>query len=363
MKSICISFFCLLCSVGWTQKQPKPFAIEAAVIRGNVLLHSPYMVQFITGHPDGFMLSYAHKSTGKHEWEKAYNYPDYGIYFVYQDFKNPILGYSSAAGGFYKFYFANRHLSLKIAQGLAMTTNPYDRVTNSKNRAFGSRFMGNTDFVIGYTRDRVIDNLGVDLGFFFSHYSNGRFKSPNSGVNTYGITLGVHYDFNPITLPVANDSIKTTYTEPLKYTVVLRSGLNESPSVGSGQKPFYHISGFVDKRVSRKSAIQAGAEVFFTTSNQEYIRYKSIAFPELQLDPNTDYKRVGVFAGYELFINRLSLEAQLGYYVYQPFKIDIPVYDRLGIKYYISKNIFTGVGVKTHGFMAEATEFAIGVRL
>jgi hypothetical protein len=35
----------------------------------------------------------------------------------------------------------------------------------------------------------------------------------------------------------------------------------------------------------------------------------------------------------------------------------------LGIKYYITKNIFTGVGVKTHGFMAEATEFALGVRL
>ena len=36
------------------------------------------------------------------------------------------------------------------------------------------------------------------------------------------------------------------------------------------------------------------------------------AYPELNIDPNTDYKRVGVFVGHELFINRISLEAQAG---------------------------------------------------
>jgi hypothetical protein len=123
------------------------------------------------------------------------------------------------------------------------------------------------------------------------------------------------------------------------------------------------VGAYVDKRLGRKSAIQLGTEVFFTLSNQEYIRYKSIAYPELNLDPNTDYKRVGIFVGHELFINRLSLEAQLGYYVYQPYKMDIDMYDRLGIKYYITKNCFAGLGVKTHGFMAEATEFALGIRL
>ena len=88
-----------------------------------------------------------------------------------------------------------------------------------------------------------------------------------------------------------------------------------------------------------------------------------MAYPEQNLDPNTDYKRVGVFVGHELFINRISLEAQIGYYVYQPYKFDIPVYDRLGMKYYITKKLFTGLSIKTHIFLAEAMEFLIGVRI
>ena len=363
MKHFVLGSVFILCSLSWAQKTPKPVAFEAAVLRGNVLLHSPYMPQFITGHPDGLMLSYAHKSSGKHEWERAYNYPDYGLYFLYQDFKNTTLGYNSAVGGFYKFYFAKRHLSLKVAQGLAMTTNPYDRVTNSKNRAFGSRYMGNTDFIFGYTHDRIIDHVGLDVGLFFTHYSNGRFKSPNSGINTYGLTVGLHYDLNPIELPKVVEADPQNFAEPIKYNFILRTGVNESPSIGSGQKPFYHLGAYADKRLGRKSAVQLGTEVFFTLSNQEYIRYKAIAFPELNIDPNTDYKRVGVFVGHELFINRLSLEAQLGYYVYQPYKLDIAIYDRVGMKYYFTKNCFTGVGVKTHGLMAEATEFALGIRL
>jgi hypothetical protein len=78
---------------------------------------------------------------------------------------------------------------------------------------------------------------------------------------------------------------------------------------------------------------------------------------------NTDSKRVGVFVGYELFINRISLEAQLGYYVYQPYKSDIPVYDRLGMKYYITNKMYTGLSIKTHVFLAEAMEFVLGIRL
>ena len=88
-----------------------------------------------------------------------------------------------------------------------------------------------------------------------------------------------------------------------------------------------------------------------------------MAYPEKNIDANTDYKRIGLFVGHELLINKISLEAQIGYYVYQPFKKDIPVYDRVGMKYYFNKNIFGGFTIKTHLFLAEALEFGIGYRL
>ena len=88
-----------------------------------------------------------------------------------------------------------------------------------------------------------------------------------------------------------------------------------------------------------------------------------MAYPELNIDPNTDYKRVGIFVGHELFINKVSLVTQIGYYVYKPLKSDAALYDRLGMKYYISNKFYTEIAIKTHGFLAEALEFGVGVRL
>lgn len=340
-------------------------AVEISFLRGNVLPHSDDIHHLLTGHPEAVMLSYLVKTYGDKEWHKEYNFPDYGAYYLYQDFNSKILGTSYAVGGFYNFYFLNRHLQLKLAQGIAVATNPYEKLSNSKNRAFGTKILDNTNVGIGYDNQTLFKKIDFHAGLLFTHYSNGRVKSPNSGINTYLLNVGATYNFeSEKTREVILDSIlNKSYKEPIKYNFVFRSGINESPIVRSGQKPFYHLSFYVDKRFSRKSAFQLGTDLFLTNSFKDYIKYYAVAFPELNVDPNTDYKRAGVFVGYELFVNKISLEAQLGYYVYQPFKRDIAVYDRIGLKYYLSDKISAGFTIKTHFFLAEALEFGLGIRL
>jgi hypothetical protein len=155
-----------------------------------------------------------------------------------------------------------------------------------------------------------------------------------------------------------------SYAEKIKYNLAFRTGVSEAPVVGIGQRQFYHIGLYADKRFNRKSAIQFGTDVFFSRYLKDYIQFSSVAFPDKKpVDPNTDYKRIGVFVGHELFINKLSIETQFGYYVYKPFKYDINIYQRLTLKYYINKNIFTGIGLKTHKAKAEAAELTLGIRL
>ncbi len=364
MKTIFCFFFLAVTSLGFGQEFNDANAIEFNVLKGNVLPHSPELYNLITGHPDGFMISFSKKTRGKELWHTRYNYPDYGGYFLYEDFKNEILGKNIALGAHYNFYFLNRHLVFKIAQGIAMTSHSYDKFTNPKNKAFGSKYLGNTNLFLTFKKENIVNQFGIEAGFFFSHFSNGRFKSPNTGINIYGINVGVNYNFEKINYK-SPDSIlsQMKFRQPIKFNFLLRTGFNESPTVGSGQKPFYHLGFYADKRINRKSALQLGTELFLTTSLKEYIHYRSIAFPDDHLAYNTDYKRVGVFIGHELFINRISLETQIGVYVYRPYNLDIPIYDRLGMKYYITDKIFTGIAVKTHGFLAEATEFTFGVRL
>jgi hypothetical protein len=364
MKPHYFLFLLLATSTFFSQENKETTGFEISYFRGNVLPHTDDLNHLVTGHPDGFMISLFKQTHGDQEWQKIYNYPDYGVYFIYEDFKNQILGQCYAAGTFYNFYFLKRKLTFKIAQGIAMTTNPQDKVTNSKNNAFGSTIMANTNFVFAYKKENIIDRVGFQAGIIFTHFSNGRIKAPNSGVNTYNINLGLNYNIDKkVIREIDTVPVNLKFKEPIRYNFVVRSGVNESPIIGSGQHSFFHVGFYADKRIGRKSALQLGTEVFFSNFYKDFIKYQSVAYPANHVDPNTDYKRVGIFIGHELFINRISLEAQIGYYVYQPYKFDIPVYDRLGMKYYLTKKIYTGLSIKTHIFLAEAMEFVLGVRL
>lgn len=362
MKKIFI-LFVLFSSAVFSQENKDTNAFEVSLFRGNVLPHTPDLYH-LSGHPEGVMISALRQTHGAEKWHSAYNYPDYGAYFVFQDYKNSILGKTYGVGGQYNFYFLNRHLELKLCQGIAYATNPYDKETNSKNKAFGSKFMANTNIGLYYKKENIIDGFGLQTGFLFTHCSNGRTKSPNSGINTYSFNLGINYNFNESKTPNPTPQSDTiNYREPIHYNFVLRTGVNESPIIGSGQHPFYHIGIFADKRLNRKSVLQLGADLFLTQSFKDFIRYKANAYPELNIDPNTDYKRIGVFVGYEMIVNRIGINIQVGNYVYRPFVNDVSIYDRVGFNYHFNKHIYGAFSVKTHLFLAEALEFGVGYKL
>ena len=129
------------------------------------------------------------------------------------------------------------------------------------------------------------------------------------------------------------------------------------------QFPFYILSAYADKRWTHKSAFQIGADVFFSQFLKEYIAYRYAAFPEEGEDGTADYKRVGVFAGHELFINKMSLVTQFGYYVYYPYDFEGRTYIRIGLKRYFGEKWFAALTLKSHGAKAEAVELGVGIRL
>ena len=149
----------------------------------------------------------------------------------------------------------------------------------------------------------------------------------------------------------------------MRYNLVFRTGLNESEVINSGQFPFYIFSAYVDKRFNRKSALHIGTEFFFSNFLKELIRFQAISFPELNVSEDSDFKRVGVFFGHELFVNKISVVTQLGYYIYYPFDFEGRVYNRIGIKRYFGKKWFGAISLKSHAAKAEAIEFGIGIRM
>ncbi|KAA5826328.1 acyloxyacyl hydrolase [Algibacter amylolyticus] len=362
-------FSCVLSFISvivFAQDKTNTSYVDVNYFRGNIALHNNEILHLITGHPDGVILSWNKKTYGFKDWEQRFNYPDYGVSFAYQDMKNPVLGNNYSLYAHYNFYFFKRNVMFRIGQGMAHNTNPYDRETNFKNVAFGSKFGSSTYVMLNYKKERIFDRFGLQSGFSLIHYSNANVKSPNNGTNSITFNLGLTYSLADKDLEYQHTLDKQAdqdFSEPIKYNVVFRAGINESDIFGSGQYAMYVASAYADKRINKSSALQLGTDVFFSNFLKEFIYYRSVAFPEDGLTGNEDHKRVGVFAGHELFINKTSLITQLGYYVYYPFDFEGRVYTRLGLKRYFANKWFGVMSLKSHGAKAEGVEFGIGVRL
>ncbi|GAA3635228.1 hypothetical protein GCM10022397_20980 [Flavivirga jejuensis] len=339
--------------------------MDVNYINGNIALHNTDILHLIKGRPEGFILSWNKKNYGFKDWEQRYNYPDHGVSFIYQDLKNDVLGNVASLYAHYNFYFLKRNVMLRIGQGLTYSNKPYDKVENFRNIAFGSKIMGTAYLMLNYKKEHIINRFGLQAGLSFIHYSNASVKSPNTSINVIALNVGMTYNLDDKAPEFKStlDENDGKFTQPIKYNIAFRAGINESDVIGSGQFPFYIFSAYADKRINRKSAFQLGTDVFFSNFLKEYIYYRSVAFPGDNLSGNEDYKRVGVFAGHELFINKMSVITQLGYYVYYPFDFEGRTYFRVGLKHYFGDKWFGAITLKTHVAKAEAVEFGIGVRL
>ena len=365
MNRLLTCLFSLLALFGFSQEENKQYSsvFDVNYFHGNIALHNDDILYLITGHPEGVILSWNKKTCGFKDWEQRYNYPDYGLSFAYQDMKNDALGHNFSIYGHFNFYFFKRNLMLRIGQGLAYTSNPYDKIDNPKNIAFGSTIMSSTYLMLNYKKENIFKQFGVQAGLSLIHYSNANVKAPNTSVNSITVNVGVTYNLDEEESEFQYTLNDEKFTERMKYNVVFRTGINESDVVGSGQYPFYIVSGYADKRLSHKSAIQLGVDVFFSKFLKELIYHQSVSFPEEGTTGDEDWKRVGIFAGHELFINKLSVETQLGYYVYYPFDFEGRTYFRVGLKRYFGDKWFGALTLKSHGAKAEAVEFGVGVRL
>jgi len=359
--------FILICVSLYSQESPQnQFFVDGNYFYGSLLRHNKNIAQLIHEHPDGFVVSFNVKTNGEKYWQQVYNYPDWGFSFLHEDYNYEYLGKNYGLLVHYNFYFLNRNLQFKIGQGVSYTTNPFDINDNFKNIAHGSTFLATTYLSLKYHKPYIIGGFGLQAGASFIHNSNGSFKAPNSGTNVLALIAGVNYNIDEDYQSVAQkDSIidNHKWKDRIRYNLALRGGVNESDYYNLGQHPFYIFSVSAEKRVSFKSILTFGSELFISKFLEKEIEYVAAAFPTRGVTGNEDYKRVGVFAGHEFMLHKLGIVTQAGYYVYSPYSYESDVYFRIGVKYHFTKELYADATLKTHAANAEAIEFGLGISL
>ena len=361
MHKLLTATIALLFLIQANAQDVQPYELEANYFYGSILRHNKDVASLITGHPEGIILSYNRKTYGLKEWERLYNYPDWGATFAYQDLKNESLGDTYNVLAHYNFYFLRRKFMVRIGQGAGYTTNPFDLKTNVENNAYGSRIFSATLVMLNY-KQAITPTLSFQTGLTFLHGSNGNLRAPNTSTNTLALNAGFIYK-NQVVPDFIPKGEKTSYKEPIHYNFAISAGLNESDFIGLGREPFAVLSAYADKRLSKKSTVLAGAEFFFSKFLKNEIEFLSVAFPNRGVTVDQDWKRAGVFIGHELHLNKTSLMTHAGYYFYYPYDFQGRFYQRVGLKRTFGNHYFGSVALKTHGAKAEAIEFGLGIRL
>src|SRR5690606_34777900 len=166
MQKVIIVLALLFCFGLNAQQDDKAYAsyIDLSYFYGNISKHNGDILHLITGHPEGYLLSWNRKTYGHKEWEQLYNYPEYGASMTYHNFKNPYMGTNTAFYGHYNFFFLNRQLMFRVGQGVAIASKPYDKEDNYRNVAFGSTLLSSTYLMLNYKKERIFKRFGLQAG-------------------------------------------------------------------------------------------------------------------------------------------------------------------------------------------------------
>lgn len=331
--------------------------------KGFIFKHKRQIGHLITDHPVGFRITYDQKTYGTEAWHQRYNFPDVGLTFIYLDYKNESLGKSFGLIPHFNFYLNKNKLSknqfkFKIGLGLGYNTNKYDKENNNKNNALSTDLNFGILFQAEYQRE-LTERLFFNTHLAFTHFSNGAIRKPNSGINVVSATLGLSYLINYTPTEYTYIEEEPIEKPGLGYTITLSGGMHEYSKIGSGSRPFWVVSGLVDKRLNHKSALGITLEWFASLSLKNDIKYDY----RLEGQELPDWHRIGIALSHELFVSDVSLISQAGYYIYDEYDYYGKVYLRLGVRKYFNDKIYSSLVVKSHGAKAEAAEFAIGWRV
>ena len=309
------------------------------------------------------------QTQGSKSWQKYWGNPKLGTNFSYFDYGNPdILGFSyglTRSIGWNLLDRGKHQLSLELGLGLTYITRRYDKLHNPLNSAIGSHLNNLTQIQLSYSYT-LTPYLGLELGGHFSHASNAKTVTPNSGINSTGMYVGLS---TPLSRPKNNlttskDSIKQG--RRLGLDVLAGRGFSQYSFTGGYNYATYFGSLGAYYKVSPFLHLIAGGEYEYSQSVFQFY-YEDF-------DPADVARRKAsnsaVFVATELLFGQVGFRVQSGYYLPYPSMsaISSDFYIKLNFNYFFLPTSYTtqpyiGVLMKTHLSVAQYFGLVVGVRM
>jgi len=323
-----------------------------------------------------FSLKLIKQTIGKKIWEQLFNYPEYGLGIYLADFHNPEeIGLPIAFYGYFTAPFQRWEkftLNYEAGFGVAFNWNNYSP-SNAYNNAIGAKYTVyiNLGMKVEY---QLLKRFSIGLGVSLTHFSNGRLKAPNYGLNTIAPKISVIYklykpklQFIKQNVPAFNKKNELYLSAFFGLKNIIYDSLNIAVSEKYEGESYYvfGLSTLFNRQVSYKSKIGLGIDFSYDGSVNAQI---AVDNGQLQINGGafSDKLQVSIFPSYELVINKVSIIIQPSFYIYRKkLKNQSPVfYQRVGLKYNFYKNFYVGLNLRAYQFhISDFIEWNIGYRI
>ena len=331
----------------------------------------------------GAQMGVVTRPQGMDWYERAYNYPEFGLGLWWQPYASA-LEYrgESHLGNILNLYgygtwdfFKGRTISFGPAArvGVSIAGSKYDPVTNPANLYIGT----NLEYLVAVGFEagvRLTDRFSFTLAAMGVHHSNGKQGIPNYGLNEVSLSVGAKYNSGPV--PERRDAgmavPRPEVTDRLTISPYLGTGFHSCERLWNargreGFAPHYQrIMAGADLAYRYHPLFSSGigVDMVYTPSVAELRACDEWIYPceSASLDYAPVYVGLSVFQ--RVYYKRVELHVKLGRYLYKRLgkTEDWGMnYQKIGFRYSFANHVYLGFDMLAVGFdSSDCLEFSIG---
>lgn len=341
------------------------------------------------------------------EWAQRLKGSRTGISVGYTDFGNKHeLGNAFSIMPFIEFNaFKKKYLKLHVGMGASYFNKKYDAVVNSNNQGISTDVTWSFR-VFSYYELLHSEKIDFRIGGGYFHHSNGHSKLPNSGYNSFLLSVSADIK-NKVDQKNEIDQLVKELPKRSSYDYIsLRSGFGQNvlSLAFNDKQPVYTLSGEYGKVINKTFKIGIGVYYRFYKIYHNYIvNNESLVqdgreFQEFKEHPVWNASNLGLLINGEVLLNHFGINLQLGFNLHKPaykidwrinqgwdntpreisetwqlgefdtkYKLKKTIASRLGLKYYLlgtknapKHNIYVGMDLNANGGQADFTEVSLG---
>lgn len=310
-----------------------------------------------------FRIAYTYQTDGSKSWERYWRKPRVAMNFISVNFGDAeVLGSAVALVPeihLTGFRYNDFSLNMQFGSGIAYLNKPFDAVENPRNNAIGSNLNNCSSLKFGIEY-QINERFQASVSSGIVHFSNGLSSSPNSGINIYGASFWLGYNFISKEEKILIDPIISTRSdEESSYRrwlvdVQYQYGFTERSTPGGPKFGVDVISLGAGYKYSEFITLYAGGE--YEYNNGEYV-FQKLNFATEEEAQKRAKKTILYLEGetrYGPVFNRM----RMGFYVGWPSESSNAFHSKVTTGIYLPriKNYatpFVGVILKTHIAVAD----------